>query len=64
MVDPELVSGQDWIKAAETAGINKDFYVFRKKEFDEILPWDFIDMGIAKEKLWAEYQEALSYNVA
>jgi radical SAM superfamily enzyme YgiQ (UPF0313 family) len=60
MVDPELVSGQDWIKAAETAGINKDFYVFRKKEFDEILPWDFIDMGTTKDKLWAEYQEALS----
>lgn len=59
MVNPELVSGQDWIKAAETAGVNKDFYIFRKREFTEILPWDFIDMGIAKEKLWAEYQEAL-----
>jgi radical SAM superfamily enzyme YgiQ (UPF0313 family) len=60
MVDPELVSGQDWIKAAETAGVNKDFYIFRKREFSEILPWDFIDMGMTKDKLWAEYQEALS----
>jgi radical SAM superfamily enzyme YgiQ (UPF0313 family) len=60
MADPELVSGQDWMKATEIAGLNKDFYIFRKREFDEILPWDFIDMGLAKEKLWAEYQEALS----
>ncbi|MEW6570618.1 MAG: radical SAM protein [Nitrospirota bacterium] len=51
---------QDWMKAAESAGINKDFYIFRKKDFDEILPWDFIDVDISKEKLWAEYQEALS----
>jgi radical SAM superfamily enzyme YgiQ (UPF0313 family) len=55
-----MSKNQDWIKASEAAGLNKDFYIFRKKEFNEILPWDFIDMGIAKEKLWAEYQEALS----
>ncbi|MEW6066951.1 MAG: radical SAM protein [Nitrospirota bacterium] len=51
---------QDWIKAAEATEIDKEFYIHRKKEFNEILPWDFIDMGIAKEKLWAEYQEAIS----
>src|SRR4030043_1320145 len=39
----------DWIRAAELSGINKDFYIFRRKEFNEILPWDFIDMGIAKD---------------
>jgi len=48
---------QDWIMAAEEAGINKDSYIFRKREFNEILPWDFIDMGIAKQKLWDEYQD-------
>jgi radical SAM superfamily enzyme YgiQ (UPF0313 family) len=52
----------DWRKAAAAAGINEDFYIFRKKEFNENLPWDFIDVGITKEKLWAEYQEALSYH--
>ena len=56
----EMSEVQDWIKATEAAGLSKDFYIFRKKEFSEILPWDFIDMGIAKDKLWAEYQEALS----
>jgi radical SAM family uncharacterized protein len=54
----EMQRMNDWRKAAESAGLNKDFYLFRKKEFEEILPWDFIDSGISKEKLWAEYQEA------
>ena len=58
----EMQRTRDWMKAAESAGLNKDFYIFRKKEYEEILPWDFIDMGIAKETLWEEYQKALSDN--
>ena len=54
---------REWTKAAEAAGVKEDFYLFRKRDFDEILPWDFIDIGIKKERLWAEYQEALSYEV-
>ena len=54
----EMQRMNDWRKAAESAGLNKDFYLLRRKEFEEILPWDFIDSGISKEKLWAEYQEA------
>jgi len=54
----EMQRMNDWRKAAEFQGLNKDFYLFRRKEFEEILPWDFIDSGISKEKLWAEYQEA------
>jgi radical SAM superfamily enzyme YgiQ (UPF0313 family) len=56
----EMLNTEEWNKAALMAGINKDFYISREKGPDEILPWDFIDMGIAKEKLWAEYREALS----
>ncbi|MEW6584436.1 MAG: radical SAM protein [Nitrospirota bacterium] len=56
----EMAVIHDWMKAAEAAGIDKDFFIFRRKEFAEILPWDFIDGGAEKEKLWEEYQEALS----
>jgi radical SAM superfamily enzyme YgiQ (UPF0313 family) len=56
----EMLKGQDWLKAAEASGIDRDFYISREKEFNEILPWDFIDMGISKERLWDEYQKALS----
>ncbi len=50
---------EDWQKATITAGIDSDFYLFRKKEFDEILPWDFIDNKISKKALWDEYIEAV-----
>lgn len=40
------------------AGIDEDFYIFRKKDIAEILPWDFIDAGVLKERLWEEYLEA------
>lgn len=36
-----------------------DFFVFRQKDISENLPWDFIDAGISKEKLWEEYQKAI-----
>jgi radical SAM family uncharacterized protein len=58
----EMSDIQDWRKAVEITGIKEDFYIFRKKEFQEILPWDFIDVGIEKERLWAEYQEAFSHS--
>jgi radical SAM superfamily enzyme YgiQ (UPF0313 family) len=57
----KMLKTDDWIKAAESAGIDPYFYVFRKKDFSEVLPWDFIDIGVSKEKLWAEYREALCF---
>jgi radical SAM superfamily enzyme YgiQ (UPF0313 family) len=57
----KMLEIQDWRKAAEASGIKESFYIFRKKQFQEILPWDFIDVGIRKARLWTEYQEALSF---
>jgi hypothetical protein len=37
-----------------------DYYLFRKKDISGRLPWDFIDAGISRERLWQEYQEALA----
>jgi radical SAM superfamily enzyme YgiQ (UPF0313 family) len=56
----KMLTVQDWIKAAEAAGVNEDFFIFRQKQLSEIFPWEFIDTGIEKEALWAEYQEALA----
>ena len=36
------------------------YYIFRNKDFSGRLPWDFIDAGISRERLWQEYQEALA----
>jgi radical SAM superfamily enzyme YgiQ (UPF0313 family) len=55
-----MVKTNDYRSACFQAGVDMDFYIFRKKDFNEILPWDFIDAGISKEKLWTEYIEAIS----
>ncbi len=48
-----------WVQAFEKNDIDIDFYAHRQKEFDEILPWDFIDIGVTKEFLWREYNRSL-----
>jgi hypothetical protein len=39
--------------------INPDFYVYRQKQFDEILPWDIVDLGVSKKALISECRKAL-----
>ncbi|MCK5811515.1 MAG: TIGR03960 family B12-binding radical SAM protein [Clostridiales bacterium] len=47
-----------WIEAFKTCGINPDLYNLRKREDDEILPWDFIDIGVNKKHLLKEKYKA------
>ena len=49
----------NWPQTLKNTPLNPDFYVYRRREFDELLPWDFIDHGIKKSFLWKEYQQAL-----
>ncbi len=51
---------EDWKKAAAATDIDMDFFVHRERGFEEILPWDFIDIGVRKEYLKNEYHRALS----
>lgn len=52
-----------WLKAMEETGLDLDFYVYRQRSLEEILPWDFIDAGITKQFLLREYKNALSEKV-
>ena len=52
-----------WETAFERSGIDKDFYTTRKREFDEILPWDIIDSGISKRFLINEAQKAVKEEI-
>jgi radical SAM family uncharacterized protein len=49
----------DWTRTFRSSELNPDFFVYRPKAFDEILPWDFMDHGILKEYLIKEYNLAL-----
>lgn len=49
-----------WAKTLKAAPVNAGFYVHRSRGLDERLPWDFIDHGIKKSFLVAEYRRALA----
>jgi radical SAM superfamily enzyme YgiQ (UPF0313 family) len=38
---------------------NPDFFVHRRYDQHEILPWDFIDHSVSKQYLWVEWRKAL-----
>ena len=47
-----------WIEAINEAGLSIEFYNYRERSYDEILPWDFIDAGVSKKFLAKEYENA------
>ena len=47
-----------WEKAFSESDINADFYTTRKRNFDEVLPWDVIDCGVSKKYLINEAKKA------
>ena len=36
-------------QAFEETGIDPDFYCYRERSYDEILPWDIVDSLVTKE---------------
>ncbi|MFH1487266.1 MAG: radical SAM protein [Pseudomonadota bacterium] len=49
----------NWAKALRFSDMNPDFFIYRPRKLDEVLPWDFIDHGIRKAHLITEYRLAL-----
>ena len=47
-----------WMEIFKECNIDPDFYTSRKREFDEILPWDFLSYGVSKEFLKRECEKA------
>ena len=52
-----------WFEALKEQNISIDFYNNRTRDLDEILPWDFIDVGVTKEFLKREWGQAMSATV-
>ena len=55
----ESFDNQKWMEAFQECGVSIAFYNLRKRELDEVLPWDFIDCGVSKTFLKREWQRAL-----
>ena len=54
----EHFSYDRWKKAMEVTAVDGNFYSLRKRDFDELLPWDFIDIGVTKDYLIREAKRA------
>ena len=47
-----------WMEVFEKCGIDPSFYANRRMDYDEILPWDVIDIGVNKKFLISESKKA------
>ena len=45
--------------APEGQSLSPDFFVHRRYDAQELLPWDFIDHSVSKQYLWVEWRKAL-----
>ena len=52
-------NGQNWRAAVADAGIDGDFYIFRDRSKDAMLPWDIIDGGMKRSFFESEYDKSL-----
>ena len=47
-----------WMEAFKNTNVDPDFYNIRERSYDEILPWDHINVGVTKKFLMNESEKA------
>ena len=56
----EYFSLDRWLEAFDECGVDPAFYAYRRREKDELMPWDMISSGVTKEYLWREHENAVA----
>jgi radical SAM superfamily enzyme YgiQ (UPF0313 family) len=52
-------NGGQWRAAVAETGVDADFYIFRDRSADTVLPWDIIDGGMKSAFFRTEFEKAL-----
>jgi radical SAM superfamily enzyme YgiQ (UPF0313 family) len=52
-------NGQNWRAAVAETGVDGDFFIFRDRTQDAVLPWDIIDGGMKAQFFHAEFEKSL-----
>ena len=52
-------NGGNWRAAVAETGVDADFYIFRDRSADALLPWDIIDGGMKRTFFKSEFEKAL-----
>ncbi len=47
-----------WMQAFSDAGVQPEFYAHRLRERNEVMPWELVDVGVRREHLWHEREQA------
>lgn len=58
-VEAAEANGGDWRRAVAEAGTDADFFVFRDRSADAVLPWDIIDGGMKASFFRTEFRKSL-----
>ena len=58
-IDAAERNGQNWRAAVAEAGVDGDFYIFRDRSRDAMLPWDIIDGGMKAPFFQSEFEKSL-----
>lgn len=59
----EFFHYENWVEAFQEFHVDMDFYIKRQRGEDELFPWDFIDIGVTKDFLLREYNNAKAETV-
>lgn len=60
----EYFSMDRWMEAFGFCGIDPEFYAYREREPEELLPWDFVDVGVNRRFLRGEREQAITSQIS
>ncbi|MGD9901942.1 MAG: radical SAM protein [Vicinamibacterales bacterium] len=52
-------NGGQWRQAVQESGVDADFYIYRDRSADRVLPWDIIDGGMKDSFFRSEFEKGL-----
>jgi radical SAM superfamily enzyme YgiQ (UPF0313 family) len=58
-IEAAEANGGNWRAAVAETGVDADFYIFRDRSADAVLPWDIIDGGMKTTFFKSEFEKAL-----
>jgi radical SAM family uncharacterized protein len=56
----EMPTLEIWRRALDETGVSLDWFSYRERGEDEVLPWDHLDSGLEKSWLWEDWHDALN----
>jgi radical SAM superfamily enzyme YgiQ (UPF0313 family) len=59
-IEAAEANGGQWRQAVQAAGVDAEFYIYRDRSNDAVLPWDIIDGGMKDSFFRAEFAKGLN----